>query len=432
MTIKYGILCLFVFSTALATSQTNNSLMLTIIMKDTAIVETPLSIIKSVWNETNNAWDYEWRGMYDYYENGFRKTEVVSKWQDNNWSENNQVFFDYSNGNLIEQLFYQWEDYDEIWIPKSRTLYSYSNFNKITQKLDFNWLQSQNKWVNDTLMTYEYDSVLNLIETNMQVWSGFFDTWENNSQTLYSYISGNNVEQIFSIWDFDYLIWDIQRLTHFDYDTANQVIEKTIQLKSSFDRNLLNNSKIEYSYFADGKIKEEVYWDWIEIQNDWFENDKVSYKYDDNSKLTMKAVFYYDWDYLIWMNRYQTIYEYNSSSQLIKATYYYWNYGRWNQLYCYNYYYSGYNAVSYIEPLLTMQIFPNPANEVLQIQLSKPWYGEVKVQISDLSGREVYANLYHTHESSIEIRLHDFTSGIYLVNLLLGNNVFAKKIFIQK
>ena len=49
------------------------------------------------------------------------------------------------------------------------------------------------------------------------------------------------------------------------------------------------------------------------------------------------------------------------------------------------------------------------------------------VQISDLNGREIYSALIKEQQTIIEIK----TLGVYLITIKNGDEIFAKKVFIN-
>jgi len=430
MQFRSGIICFFILTAELLIGQPSDSLMLERFKKNLLNIETPDSIIKSVWDLNNQSWTNEWRGNYLYDDNGFKKNEFVSNWKDNKWQPDYNVDYYYYQNNLNEEIVYSWDDYYEMWIPKSRYLFTYNNLNLIVEKLDLNWYHLQNKWINDTTIIYQYNSTNELTGKYVNVWSSYINDWENNSWTDFTYHLGNKNKQTFSIWDFYYLIWDIRSITKFVYDTENRIIEQCLLTKRSLSANWLNDSKIEYKYNINSLIEEEIYWYWDEVQQNWFENYKIAYVYDNNSKLINLTLFYFDWDYLIWTNRYQTVYNYDNDSQLIRSTFFYWNYGQWINQYLYNYYYPGYTTVNKVETSFTMKLFPNPASESIQIELSKPWLGDIQIKITDLGGKLVYNQQHHNHQS-IHIRLPKLTNGVYLVHVILENKVYTEKIVIR-
>ena len=66
-----------------------------------------------------------------------------------------------------------------------------------------------------------------------------------------------------------------------------------------------------------------------------------------------------------------------------------------------------------------IQMYPNPAKEVLYINMEQASGGQVTVQITDLSGKEILSLQQQTQagSSSIPVQISALSSGIYLVQV---------------
>ena len=73
---------------------------------------------------------------------------------------------------------------------------------------------------------------------------------------------------------------------------------------------------------------------------------------------------------------------------------------------------------------LTITLYPNPVNEVLNINLSKK--EKVTVIIHDITGKEIYKNDYNSQHISINFK--DYAKGVYLVTVKNKNGKVTKKI----
>jgi hypothetical protein len=92
-------------------------------------------------------------------------------------------------------------------------------------------------------------------------------------------------------------------------------------------------------------------------------------------------------------------------------------------------------AFTGVESKLDFNIYPNPARDVILIALSQPTKeSDLAIKIYDLSGRMVLSqNLLESNGSEIvEININDLSSGLYLVQVNIGNYVSAKRLVISK
>ena len=85
------------------------------------------------------------------------------------------------------------------------------------------------------------------------------------------------------------------------------------------------------------------------------------------------------------------------------------------------------NTVTKPESELT--IYPNPAQNGLQIQTNRPANGQMDIVISDLVGRElIHTTLSNTSE---HINIEGLTTGMYFINIYCDGQSIAKKFIKQ-
>ena len=75
-------------------------------------------------------------------------------------------------------------------------------------------------------------------------------------------------------------------------------------------------------------------------------------------------------------------------------------------------------------------IYPNPANDFLNIIIPDCDDCIGKFIIFDISGKEVYSE--NLNQNSNQISLSEMNSGIYIVKVITNNEIIVKKILINK
>ncbi|HRX69278.1 MAG TPA: T9SS type A sorting domain-containing protein, partial [Tenuifilaceae bacterium] len=79
------------------------------------------------------------------------------------------------------------------------------------------------------------------------------------------------------------------------------------------------------------------------------------------------------------------------------------------------------NTGTYIEPLcnFNMNIYPNPVNDILNIQLISISDNEINFEVFDIKGRKVLSRKFDKDSLNrlIQINVSDFSSGVYLIQL---------------
>ncbi|NNC85711.1 MAG: T9SS type A sorting domain-containing protein [Bacteroidia bacterium] len=79
-----------------------------------------------------------------------------------------------------------------------------------------------------------------------------------------------------------------------------------------------------------------------------------------------------------------------------------------------------------------INISPNPASDVLNINLSNAKITIKKVIITDMIGRKTYSKKIASATENVRVDLNKFSEGTYLVQLLSKNNNLVHKILIRK
>jgi agmatine deiminase len=84
--------------------------------------------------------------------------------------------------------------------------------------------------------------------------------------------------------------------------------------------------------------------------------------------------------------------------------------------------------------VLTTELFPNPANEILQISVSYPGEAESSIWITDMNGqvvRVVHSGRESKGSNSYFVYTADLASGVYFVKLQHGTQQYVEKLIIQ-
>ncbi len=79
----------------------------------------------------------------------------------------------------------------------------------------------------------------------------------------------------------------------------------------------------------------------------------------------------------------------------------------------------------------SFKIFPNPASSVVRLQLSALSQQPAIVKIYDLNGRKLIEKKYTKGTETIELDVSHLKSGIYFIQMTMGNNTLTKKIILK-
>jgi hypothetical protein len=82
----------------------------------------------------------------------------------------------------------------------------------------------------------------------------------------------------------------------------------------------------------------------------------------------------------------------------------------------------------------SLTVYPNPADDYLTIDFGDEVKGSVKLDIMDISGRQVYSAQLEIQDNSLMIRLPQNTSlsGLHFINVTTDNGVYSSKFMIYR
>lgn len=98
-----------------------------------------------------------------------------------------------------------------------------------------------------------------------------------------------------------------------------------------------------------------------------------------------------------------------------------------------NEFYFGYVGLENQAESLEVALLPNPASEVVRLQLNMPSAAQALVQLTDLQGREL---LKTTHSldagmQTVSLDLSNLMNGLYMVNIIVDGQVITKKLMVE-
>ena len=79
-----------------------------------------------------------------------------------------------------------------------------------------------------------------------------------------------------------------------------------------------------------------------------------------------------------------------------------------------------------------LKIYPNPANEILNIELSNIIEGSATIEIYDLNGKLCYYKVINTSQKLQSIDIRSILKGIYNIRITTNNKTENQKLVIIK
>ena len=361
-------------------------------------------------------------GMYDYDVWG---TSVYDSAHSMTMTGQHTKMYDSANSNRLLSDTYSVPDSSASWKDVSRVNYEYDSASgAMTAQVSQNKIAAT--WVNDSRQEYAYDPAHNITSITRLTWNG--STWDNSSKNIYYYNFLNKVtSSLVQTWNIATSTW--KNSEHYIY--------------YSHDNNVTVDSVYYQQMFAPN---------WVTITKDVFANDAnhnviASWHYN-ASTLSSADSFTYDG----MNNRLTQIHSAwdSAASALVNQKQYSWVYNTYNQpltylssswdssgLWIFNntdmmtsYYYALDSAtrVATVSNISNMQLYPVPAQNVININMTWNQPQAFTVAILDIQGRLLRQwNEAGTNNYSKSVPVADLSSGNYFLTIKNGTTNTARQ-----
>ncbi len=81
----------------------------------------------------------------------------------------------------------------------------------------------------------------------------------------------------------------------------------------------------------------------------------------------------------------------------------------------------------YIAPYSDIIVYPNPANEKLNIDFGKLDFTNAELYVKDISGRTVFKRT-EIIQNNLSVDISSLSKGVYVANIINGDkNIYTKK-----
>lgn len=380
-----------------------------------------------------------------YSQNVFRldstQTFIADMSNNNQWNEQLRSYFQYENGGTKDTEMLQQIPVSMGWENLSRSLKTYNSNNDIALNQFQAWNPTDMMWVLSGSFEFLYNGD-NLLETkNEYNFIGLIAVEE------FAYDSASNViEEIYKISDpITLTITNNERRTH-QYN-GSDVIEDVFQDWAGSD--WLNAELREYTYGTNGFVSliEKREWD----SNDWggiFE--QTTFTYDGNNLPTqllvekdmgsglqnssrvlntfdganLTIILDQEWNGADWDNKGQLLQTFDTDANVTEQISQIWDSGGWlNQVRLLSFWSPSQSlSVTFINTF-DINIYPNPAIDILQVQLSEASKNDLEVSLFDLSGRKLKTLCISKGTATFKIPITQQASGTYILKIRNSGNI---------
>ncbi len=381
------------------------------------------------------------------------KTATKDKYLlDSVYSRNSKEYYSYNaNEKEILDITWEWESWNnnpEQWFPSSKDEYSYDASGNKILVFSYNYDIASSKWFNSSKLESFYNS-------NGKDTSDIYSDWENNqwfvsykSESFYdangkntlnininwywsdgsltggfkneSYydIKGRDTSDFSFNWDISTNQWDTAGKNKFYYD-ANGI--DTAKIGYNWDNTLkkwIYSSEDEYTNFTNGNQTLSQTIDissvWNTSNNKWVYQNKWDCFCDANGNDTANIM--YNWMDNNWVFSYEFKFTYDANGNQTSMC---------TPAYCYYYYYSVHDINSSINPinLKVVKIYPNPANEFINIEISD---NSINLcQIYNSNGQMI-KSIYLVPDNN-SYNISNLKAGLYFIQIPIQNGIITRK-----
>ncbi len=366
------------------------------------------------------------------------KYNTATSWKvlagDTTYTSDSTVYqqFDASN-NIISQTRTFWNG--TAWENATKTLHFYDGSNNVDTSVAQIW--GGTNWVNVSRNVYSYTLGNRLYSDQYQTWNSATSTFSPSAQKTYFYsVGGNLIQEIGQTYSSVTSTYSYSYKFDYTYTTGNQLASTTYSVWSGAA--WVPSYMYNYTYDASNNRTTTLYQTYNTVSAAWDNVTLNNYSsfVSSNPQMEIDQV----WDTTgggFWKNNVQQTYAYNSFNQLTNTVAESWNVaGFWehaNGDRAANYYYETYTstAVNNVTANGEVNIFPNPAQNVVNFKLNWNEAQAFTVSIFDMNGSVVRQwSVPSTASYTASIPVQNFATGNYVVKINGTNGQIVKQIVV--
>lgn len=360
---------------------------------------------------------------------------------------------------------------DGVWVNYTLDTYLFNNNGFHEELIRKYWDNTTSQWKNQQKYFYTYDNFNNRDTTIWQFWIN--NEWESETLERFTYNSaGHFLTMITEYWEDEN--WEVRYQLLNTYTSEGEIEKETWQ--QSINGEWLNIFRNNYTYYPSGIEETYLYQEWenqqwqdLTVDSSFIDTGNVDYtitRVKQNglwSKYRLTTFSYYQsnnvseilsklWEEDTWKNYTKMVYDYYDQEQKITANSYIWNdswidydasirvyyqnqnmYWTINNHYVEVFYDDETTVVKDIVDCNPIIFYPNPAHDVINLQLnnSEPNYSKIVVYslngnfIADLSRQQIYPG------KTYQFEIGHLATGIYLLTLTNKKQTISKKLIIK-
>ena len=289
---------------------------------------------------------------------------------------------------LKTALKQNWDAAHSVWADDSVRMYSYVSGNYINQILTRLWVN--NSWADNDRQTYTYDSSFRILLIVTQTWS--LDHWSDYTSTSNKYGKYGYADSVL-----------------FQASNANGPLEN-----SSLTINLYN---------SDGVTEQTIKQKWDRNTLSWYNYSKYSFSYKNDKSIDTATTALWNYNAASWQPQTQTVYTYTASGKLFYYILRGWQTNHWVNQWLYT---PNYDKYGFLGNVLVEQwdgfdfekfnqtSYKNNSDGSIYQYLTQSWYEPANSWVNNL--RETYS-YSASCQFPLELLLFTATKNDKTVNL---------------
>ncbi len=370
------------------------------------------------WDEDKDHWLISDANYYFFSEDGGLDSVEFQEYVTINYRMFTKTYYTYQEGLLASELSKEkFDEYDD-WARLDRIDYEYDEQNRLYRVYTKEWDEFYDRWATYEYVEYTYDSLGDLsAETGYN-----YDSYEMTSSQTYELV--------------------------YTYNEKRQMIEAVEYVEGWQIGVFVPERKIIYAYDESSFLTAETLYNWDYDLDNWLEDKRKLYS-NEISGDQLQEIITQSWD-AQWINLNKSVFFAENEIQPgeVQDQYFIFSFlpievidglaidkienssfmnGYWQESGRTQYYFTrnwpvGINR----ENTLTVNVYPNPANDFLRLETNnlKP----TKCTVYDLSGRRLISKSF---EAKLQMDISELLGGYYLIELRQEGKKVYKGTFIK-
>jgi YD repeat-containing protein len=376
-------------------------------------------------------------------------SEKRENWINGTWEQFYQITeYEYDQQEQLARETIQLRHATGVLLNNGRTSYSYRTDGQMDQFTNAQWNNAVQLWVTGRTTTYTYE---NENQTGFMLINAD-GTPFRKEEKLYD-AEGNVSEKVAYAWDIAANDWIGLRKNNYIYDGNGLLIEGTFSYGNAegwllvsrqeymydgagrliveerddwSNEQWINAEQTLYTYNNEGLLEVSAFSLWDEDMGDFIRDSQTEITYTDNDLEETITISVWDEDEFTYRGNQQTRILYNSDQTVSERIYKYWEITTetWQNISRVRYTYgTSYLALNEQQERTAIGIYPNPAQDVLHVNLGT--IEPIQLTVFDQQGQMFWSETAGAEQQSIPVA--QWPAGAYVLKIGSGEQQQVRK-----